>query len=182
MLLSRNAQNSFGRPQWNYLILMPENFGSGPVLIWWIKLLRSSASELTNNYSKPLNLLCEGCQGCPWSPFSSCFVCRAFYGRGGKKKERKETGATRNWNLSLRQSGKRNLTFTRLFWVPWQTPLPWYCFSDIWRQKHMLPVTGDFILKYHNKAIKIKNTYSLPLCTRAARLWLKCHRSKYFLF
>lgn len=69
---------------------MPENFGSGPVLIWWIKLLRSSASELTNNYSKPLNLLCEGCQGCPRSPLFLCFVRRVFYGRGRKKRKKKK--------------------------------------------------------------------------------------------
>lgn len=44
---------------------MPGNAGQRPVLIWWIKPRRSSASELTDNYSESLNLRGEGCQGCP---------------------------------------------------------------------------------------------------------------------
>lgn len=86
LVAPQNAENSFGSPQWNYLILMPGNAGQGPVLICWIKPRRSSASELTDNYSKPLNLRGEGCQGCPWSPFSLCFVWKDFHFMWQRKK------------------------------------------------------------------------------------------------
>lgn len=54
----------------NYLILMPERIGFGPVFIHWIRLPHTAptAAELTNNNSEPLNLPCEGCQGCTMSP------------------------------------------------------------------------------------------------------------------
>lgn len=103
----QNAENSFGSPQWNDLILMPGNAGQGPVLIWWIKPRRSSASELTDNYSEPLNLRGEGCQGCPSSPFSLCFVCKDFHFMWQGKKH--TAGETWNWNLSFRLNGEMKL-------------------------------------------------------------------------
>lgn len=78
LVAPQNAENSFGSPQWNDLILMPGNAGQGPVLIWWIKPRRSSASELTDNYSEPLNLRGKGVKDVPQVPFLCALSAKTF--------------------------------------------------------------------------------------------------------
>lgn len=112
LVAPQNAENSFGSPQWNDLILMPGNAGQGPVLIWWIKPRRSSASELTDNYSQPLNLRGEGCQGCPSRSlfFVLCLQRLSFH------VTRKKTHSRRNLELKLvLQAEWRNETRTEFF-------------------------------------------------------------------
>lgn len=114
--------------------------------------------------------------------FMLCLQSPLWSGREKKKERRKETGATRIETYPSGRMEKRNLTFTRLFRVPWQTPLSWYCFSDVWRQKHVLPVTGDFILKHHNKVIKIKNRYTSASLHAGRQAPVKMSQKQIFTF
>lgn len=65
---------------WNKIISWPKAFsGFPPVPVRWIRLCDTALhSELTNNYSKPIDLVHEGCQARPQCPFLDGFLSKPF--------------------------------------------------------------------------------------------------------